>query len=37
MDWALHLRRRPTDTERARKRGITLSNQQYDGMSRLAT
>ncbi|WP_432277997.1 HNH endonuclease signature motif containing protein [Mycobacterium tuberculosis] len=25
-----------TDTERARKRGITLSNQQYDGMSRLS-
>ncbi len=26
-----------TDTRRARKRGITLSSQQYDGMSRLSS
>ncbi len=26
-----------SDTERAHRRGITLSNQQYDGMSRLST
>lgn len=35
MDW-LHPDGDLTDTERARKRGITLSNQQYDGMSRLS-
>ncbi|CCK65684.1 HNH endonuclease signature motif containing protein [Mycobacterium canetti] len=35
MDW-LHPDGDFTDTERARKRGITLSNQQYDGMSRLS-
>ncbi|WP_044097385.1 DUF222 domain-containing protein, partial [Mycobacterium canetti] len=35
MDW-LHPDGDFTDTERARKRGITLGNQEYDGMSRLS-